>query len=59
MLWIGVGRRYLPPCLSRGGGLLPAEERTLLVYIGSHVAGQLDDGGEGDVFISKEPAEIL
>lgn len=50
MLWIGVGRRYLPPCLSRGGGLLPAEERTLLVYIGSHVAGQLDDGGEGGCF---------
>lgn len=30
--------------------LLPAEERTLLVYIGSHVAGQLDDGGEGGCF---------
>lgn len=50
MLWVGVGRRYLPPCLSLGGGLLPAEERTLLVSIGSHVAGQLDDGGGRGMF---------
>lgn len=40
------------------GGLLPAEERILLVYIGSHVAGQLMMVVKGDVFISK-PAEIL
>lgn len=50
MLWVGVGRRYPPPCLSLGGGLQPAEERTLLISISSHVAGQLDDRGEGGCF---------
>ena len=50
MLWVGVGRRYPPPCLSLGGGLRPAEERTLLISLGSHVSGQLDDGGEGGYF---------
>ena len=46
-----VEKEILAPVSVPGwGGLLPAEERTLLVSIGSLVAGQLDDGGQGEYF---------